>query len=45
MVCAYVREDNTRALASGLSQVQTQNHTETCLLSWHAFALCALRGV
>ena len=32
MVCAYVREDNTRALASGLSPVHTHNHTITASL-------------
>ena len=26
MVCASVREDNPRALASGLKSLQTQNH-------------------
>ena len=28
---------------SGLSPVQTQNHTMTCSVHQHAFALCALR--
>ena len=28
MVCAYVREDNPRALARGLSPVQMHNHTK-----------------
>ena len=32
MVCAYVREDNPGALASGLSPVYTQNYTITALL-------------
>ena len=32
MVCAYVREDTPRALASGLSHVHTHNHTITALL-------------
>ena len=32
MVCAYVREDNPRALASGLSPVHTHNSTITALL-------------
>ena len=32
MVCVYVREDNTRALASGLSPVYTHSHTITALL-------------
>ena len=27
MVCEYVREDNQRALASGLSPAHTHNHT------------------
>ena len=46
MVCASVWEDNPRALASGLSYVQTQNHTITYLflLLQHTFALCALRN-
>ena len=42
MVCAYVREDNQRALARGLSPVHTHNHTITALLHLHACALCAL---
>ena len=42
MVCAYVREDNPRALASGLSPVHAHNHTITALLHQHACALCAL---
>ena len=29
MVCAYVREDNPQALASGLSPVHTHIHTLT----------------
>ena len=39
---AYVREDNPRALTSGLSPVHTHNHTITVLLHQHACALCAL---
>ena len=40
MVCAYVREGNPRALASGLSPVHTHNHTITALLHQHdAWAL------
>ena len=36
MVCvSSVREENPQALASGLSPVQTQNHTITCLLHQH----------
>ena len=31
MVCASVREDNPRALASELTPVHTQNHTITCI--------------
>ena len=42
MVCAYVREDNPRALASGLSPVHVHNHTMTALLRLHAIALCEL---
>ena len=44
MVCAYVREDNPRALASGLSPVHTHNHTITAALlqPQQACALCAL---
>ena len=42
MVCAYAREDNPRALASGLSTVHTDNHIKTALLRQHACALCAL---
>ena len=45
MVCEYVREDNHRALASGLSPVHTHNHTVTALLHHHAGALCALRDI
>ena len=41
MICAPVREDNSPALASGLSSVQMQNRTLTFLLQQHAFALCA----
>ena len=29
MVCASVRDDNPRSLASGLQPVQTQSHTMT----------------
>ena len=42
MVCAYVRVDNPRALASGLSHVHTHNHTITALLHQHACAPSAL---
>ena len=42
MVCVYVREDNPRPLASGLSPVHTHTHTITALLYQHAYALCAL---
>ena len=41
-VCAYVREDNPGALATGLSPVHTQNYTINALLQQHACALCAL---
>ena len=27
MICAYVWDDNSRALSSGLSPIQTLNHT------------------
>ena len=40
MVCAYVSEDNPRALARGLSPVHMHNHTIT--FSLHQYA-CALR--
>ena len=43
--CAYVREDNPQALASGLSPVHTHNHTKTYLLHQHACALCTLSGL
>ena len=33
MVCAPVRDDNPRALASGLSPVQTQKYTITYLFT------------
>ena len=33
MVCASVREDNPRALASGLSPVQSQNHNNNLLIA------------
>ena len=42
MVCMYVREGNSRALASGLSPVHIHNHTITALLHQHACTLCAL---
>ena len=42
MICAYVREDNPRALASGLSPVHTHDHTITFLLYQHACALYTL---
>ena len=45
MVCVSVLEVNPQALTSGLSSVQTQHHTITCLLHQHAFALCALRNI
>ena len=32
MVCVYVREDNPRAIASGLSPIHMHNHTITALL-------------
>ena len=41
MVYAPLREDNPRALASGLSPVHTHNHTLTFLLHQYEFALCA----
>ena len=45
MVCAYVREDNPRALASGLSPLYMQDHTITASLHQHACALCALQDI
>ena len=33
MVCAYVREDNPRALASGLSPVHTHKPYNNCLIA------------
>ena len=48
MVCVSVREDNLRALASGLSPVHMQNLTTTCLLQQlhqHAFVFCELRDI
>ena len=42
MVCVAEGEDNPQVLASGLSPVQTQNHTITCLFHQHAFVCCAL---
>ena len=41
IVCAYVRENNPRALASGLSPVHIHNFTITALLHQHACPLCA----
>ena len=41
MVCAPVREDSPRALASELLPIQTQNHIITSLLHQHALALYA----
>ena len=44
MVCAYVREDNPRALASGLSPVHAHNHILT--FSMHVyFVHCEIFGV
>ena len=43
MVYASVREDNLRALASGLLPEHTQNHIITCILHPNTFAFCALR--
>ena len=40
-VCASVREDNPRDLASGLSSI----HMHNFLLRQHAFALCTLRDI
>ena len=42
MVCAYLRENNPRALASGLSPVHIHNLTITALLHQHACPFCAL---
>ena len=42
MVCAYIREYNPQALASGLSSVHMLNHTLTALLRKHACARGAL---
>ena len=39
LICAVRLEGNPRALASRLPPVQTQNHTITCLLHQHAFAI------
>ena len=39
MVCAYVREDNPRALASGLSPVHMHNHIAPACV----FTLCIVR--
>ena len=40
MGCAYVREDNQRALASGLLPVQTQKHTINLLIA--SSSICTL---
>ena len=45
MVCVSVQVGNPGALASGLLPVQTQNHTITCLLYYHASVLCAFRDI
>ena len=42
MVCAYVQEDNLRALASELSPIYTHNHTKTFLLHQHTCPICTL---
>ena len=42
MVGAYVREDNPRAFASGLSPVHAHNHTITALLNQDVCTLCVL---
>ena len=39
MFCAYVWEDNPRALASGLSPILMHSHTITALMYQHARAL------
>ena len=38
IVCESVQEDNPRALASGLSLIQAQNHILSCLMHQHVFA-------
>ena len=43
--CSSVQEGNPRALVSGLSPVEAQNHTITFLLHQHIFSLCALRCI
>ena len=42
MVYTYVREDNSRGEATGLSPVHMHNHTITALLHQHVCILCAL---
>ena len=44
MVCAYVREDNPRALASGLSPIHVHNHTITASMHVH-FMHCEISDV
>ena len=44
MVCMS-GQDNPRALTRGLSPVQLQNHTITCLLHQHVIAIYALRDM
>ena len=43
MGCPPVREDNPRALASGLSYVQVDNHGITILYHQHQCRLCTSR--
>ena len=45
MVCASVREDIPRALASGLSPVSTHKPYNNFLLNQHAFANCDISDV
>ena len=43
MVCASVREDNSRALASGLSPVRAQNHDNLLIAPACICILCIAR--
>ena len=45
MVCAYVQEDNPRALASGLSPLHKRNHTIIFFVHQHACVHCEIFDV
>ena len=44
MACVYVREDYPAALASGLSPVQEQNHTQCTMFAFARYIGISLKG-